>query len=62
MGANAFRNSFDSASTMTLPWRSCRAARPVGTDGDGVADLEAIEAGDRKPRHNEPMLADDLDH
>jgi hypothetical protein len=30
-------------------------ARPAGADGDGVADLEAIEARDRKPRHNEPM-------
>ena len=37
-------------------------ARPAGADGDGAADLEAIEAGDRKPRHNEPMLADDFDH
>jgi hypothetical protein len=24
--------------------------------------MEAIEAGDRKPRHSEPMLADDFDH
>jgi hypothetical protein len=37
-------------------------ARPAGADGDGVADLEAIKARDRKPRHNEPMLADDFDH
>src|SRR5262245_53436705 len=56
MGANAFWNSFGSASAM------CRAGRPAGADGDGVADLEAIEARDRKPHHNEPMLADDLDH
>ena len=40
----------------------CRAGHPAGADGDGVADLEAIEARDRKPHHNEPMLADDLDH
>ena len=37
-------------------------ARLADADGDGVADLEAIEARDRKPHHNEPMLADDLDH
>ena len=29
---------------------------PAGADGDGVADLEAIEARERKPRYNEPML------
>ena len=34
----------------------CRAGRPAGADGDGVADLEAIEARERKPRYNEPML------
>ena len=39
----------------------CRAGRPAGADGDGVADLEAIETRDRKPHHNERMLADDLD-
>ena len=37
-------------------------ARPAGANGDGIADLEAIKARDRKPRHNEPMLADDFDH
>ena len=31
----------------------CRAGRPAGADS---------EARDRKPHHNEPMLADDLDH
>jgi hypothetical protein len=39
-----------------------RWAGPLGADGDGVAVLEAIKARDRKPRHNEPMLADDFDH
>ena len=39
-----------------------QAPPPAGADGDGVADLEAIETRDRKPHHNEPMLADDLDH
>ena len=63
MGANAFRNSFGSASAMTLTLAIfVGQVAPAGADRDGVADLEAIEARDRKPHHNEPMLADDLDH
>jgi|SRR6516164_5682857 hypothetical protein len=62
MGANAFRNSFGSASAMTLTLAIfVGQVAPAGADRDGVADLEAIEARDRKPHHNERMLADDLD-
>ena len=62
MGANAFWNSFGTASAMTLT-----LAIFVGQVAPPVlmvtaSHLEAIEARDRKPRHNEPMLADDLDH
>jgi len=62
MGANAFWNSLGSASAMTLTLAILpgRLAPPVLTVT--LADLEAIEARERKPRYNEPMLADDLDH
>src|SRR5262249_7114376 len=39
-----------------------KAPPPAGANGDGVAHLEAIEARDRKPCHNETMLADDPDY
>src|SRR5262249_3581953 len=39
-----------------------KAPPPAGANGDGVAHLEALPARDRKPRHNETMLADDLDY
>jgi len=62
MGANAFWNSFGSASAMTLTLAILpdRLAPPVLTVT--LAHLEAIEARERKPRYNEPMLADDFDH
>jgi hypothetical protein len=54
--------SFGSASAMkmTLAILPGRLAPPVLTMT--LADLEAIEARERKPRYNEPMLADDFDH
>ncbi len=64
MGANAFWNSLGSASAMTLTLAILpgRLAPPVLTVT--LADLEAIEARERKPRYNEPQdFADNtIDH
>ncbi len=61
-GRECLLESFGSASAMTLTVAILpgRLAPPVLTVT--LADLEAIEARERKPRYNEPMLADDLDH
>jgi hypothetical protein len=60
LGANAFWNSFGGASAMTLTLAilSGRLAPPVLT----VTASPTWRARERKPRHDEPMLADDFDH